>query len=299
FPPAGRPRLLVCHDMMGGYLADRLVQGAADPGFFRLWHWDQIDIFIYFSHHLITLPPPGWITAAHRNGVRVLGTFITEAWEDGRSRCEALIGSSPAAARDTAERLVALAAFHGFDGWLVNIENGVRWQTVPYMVTFVGHLRARMVEVVGPHALVVYDAVTTEGRLAWQNGLTRLNAPFLDVADALFVNYTWREGAPEQAAAAAGGRAADVFMGVDVFGRGSYGGGKDNCSVALSAARSAGVSVALFAPGWVYEEFPRDTFPRRQEEFWGRVSRLCVGRAGVGWRFWWRCWWRCWCRCRW
>ncbi|GIL62379.1 hypothetical protein Vafri_16601, partial [Volvox africanus] len=277
----GRPRLLVCHDMMGGYLEDRLVQGSANPGFFRLWHWDQIDVFIYFSHHLVTLPPPGWISAAHRNGVRVLGTFITEAWEDGRLRCEALL-ASPAAARHTADILTSLAAYHGFEGWLVNVENGLRRELVPNLITFVGHLRARMAAVVGPHALVVwYDAVTSDGRLAWQNGLTPLNAPFFDAADALFVNYTWGEAAPAAVAAAAGSRAADVFMGIDVFGRGSYGGGKDNCPVALSAARSEGLSAALFAPGWVYEEFPRDSFEQRQEAFWAGIRAVWGPRPAL------------------
>lgn len=38
--------------------------------------------------------------------------------------------------------------------------------------------------------------------------------------------HRWQEGAPAAVAAAAGSRAADVFMGVDVFGRGSYGGGQ-------------------------------------------------------------------------
>ncbi|GLC35518.1 hypothetical protein PLESTB_000198900 [Pleodorina starrii] len=275
-----RPRLLVCHDMMGGYLEDRWVQGAADPGFFRLWQWDQIDAFIYFSHHLVTLPPPGWIAAAHRNGVRVLGTFITE-WALGRSRCEALL-SSPAAARTAADRLTALAAHHGFEGWLVNIENGLRRELVPHLATFLGHLRARMAAVVGPQAMVVwYDAITTEGKLAWQDGLTRLNAPFFDAADALFVNYRWGEAAPAAVAAAAGSRAADVFMGVDVFGRGSYGGGKDNCHVALHAARSAGLSSALFAPGWVFEEFPRDTFAQRQERFWAKIRSVWPARPAL------------------
>lgn len=70
-PGAASPRLLVCHDMMGGYLQDRLVQGGPDASFYRLWSWDQIDIFIYFSHHMVTIPPPGWVHAAHRNGCQV------------------------------------------------------------------------------------------------------------------------------------------------------------------------------------------------------------------------------------
>lgn len=66
-----RPRVLVCHDMAGGYGADAALQGSADSGAFRLLHWHAVDIFVYFSHHLVTLPPPGWVHAAHRHGVQV------------------------------------------------------------------------------------------------------------------------------------------------------------------------------------------------------------------------------------
>lgn len=48
-----------------------LLTQQADLAARRLWQWDQIDLFIYFSHHLITVPPPAWTAAAHRNGVRV------------------------------------------------------------------------------------------------------------------------------------------------------------------------------------------------------------------------------------
>ena len=66
-----RPRLLVCHDMAGGYGADAPVQGCADCGAFRLLHWHAVDVFVYFSHHLVTLPPPGWVAAGHCHGVPV------------------------------------------------------------------------------------------------------------------------------------------------------------------------------------------------------------------------------------
>lgn len=71
-----------------------------------------------------------------------------------------------------------------------------------------------------------YDALTVGGQLQWQDTLNASNSPFFDAADAIFVNYAWSEGTPKQAAAAAGSRAADVFMGVDVHGRGTYGGGQ-------------------------------------------------------------------------
>lgn len=37
-----------------------------------------------------------------------------------------------------------------------------------------------------------YDAITCEGLLVHQDGLTPLNAPFFDAADTLFVNYRWQ-----------------------------------------------------------------------------------------------------------
>jgi Glycosyl hydrolase family 85 len=69
---SGRQQLIVCHDMCGGYLpCDSLLAGVTGSGHYRLWHWDSIDVFIYFSHHLVTIPPPGWTHAAHVHGVKV------------------------------------------------------------------------------------------------------------------------------------------------------------------------------------------------------------------------------------
>jgi mannosyl-glycoprotein endo-beta-N-acetylglucosaminidase len=72
--------------------------------------------------------------------------------------------------------------------------------------------------------------------------------------------------------AAAGGRQSEVYMGVDVFGRGSYGGGGHNVGVALRAAAAAGLSAALFAPGWVMENLDRTQFAELQERWWQQVS---------------------------
>ncbi|CAN0019023.1 unnamed protein product, partial [Choristocarpus tenellus] len=80
-PPAFPPhqsRLLVCHDLAGGYGEDRHVQGGDYDRAYRLFDWGIVDIFVYFSHSLVTIPPAGWIDTAHRHGTRVLGTFITE-----------------------------------------------------------------------------------------------------------------------------------------------------------------------------------------------------------------------------
>ncbi|RYQ83679.1 hypothetical protein Ahy_B10g102450 isoform C [Arachis hypogaea] len=113
-----RRRLLVCHDMAGGYLDDKWVQGGTNPDAYAIWHWHLIDVFVYFSHNLVTIPPPCWTNTAHRHGVKVLGTFITE-WDEGRAACDVLL-STKESAQMYAERLVELAVTLGFDGWLVN-----------------------------------------------------------------------------------------------------------------------------------------------------------------------------------
>lgn len=68
---------------------------------------------MYFSHHLVTVPPRGWIEAAHTHGCKCLGTFITE-FGLGRQRCARLFATREAAQR-AAEQLAAVAAHFGFD----------------------------------------------------------------------------------------------------------------------------------------------------------------------------------------
>lgn len=50
------------------------------------------------------------------------------------------------------------------------------------------------------------------------------------------------------------------IAGVDIFGRGCLGGGGWNTVEALAVIRSVAASAALFAPGWVYEKFPKEEF---------------------------------------
>lgn len=52
------------------------VQGGTDPDAYATWHWYLIDVFVYFSHSLVTLPPPCWTNTAHKRGVKVLYIFL-------------------------------------------------------------------------------------------------------------------------------------------------------------------------------------------------------------------------------
>jgi hypothetical protein len=276
-PP--RPRLLAAHDMRGNYLEDRLCQGGADADAYLFRHWRDIDIFVYFSHTLVTVPPPGWATAGHAAGVPVLGTLIAE-WATGAAAAAALLATD-AAADAAADRLAALAAHLNFDGWLVNIECELEPTLVPRLLRLLRRLTAA-VRAANPSGMVLwYDAVTTEGELKWQNALNELNEPFFDACDGIWLNYGWKEEELKCSAARAGARAADVFVGVDVFGRGTPGGGGLASGAAAAAAAAAGCSAALFATGWAYEDVGAEVTRWRgaDDVFWAAARGAWRGGA--------------------
>jgi len=117
-------RIIVCHDMMGGYTKDKYPQGSNTTSDYYFYHWYLIESFIYFSHNFITIPPASWTNAAHANGVLSLGTIITE-WEDGARTCNHLL-STKANIDQFVEQCVNLANYYQFDGWLINIENNLQ-----------------------------------------------------------------------------------------------------------------------------------------------------------------------------
>ncbi|KAF7149444.1 hypothetical protein RHSIM_Rhsim03G0147100 [Rhododendron simsii] len=268
---ADRPRMLVCHDMAGGYTDDKWVQGGSNPEAYTIWHWYLMDVFVYFSHDLVTLPPPCWTNAAHKHGVKVLGTFITE-WDEGRVNANKLLATKESA-RMYAERLTELASALGFDGWLLNMEVKLDVEKIPILTEFVSHLTKTMHDLVPGSLVIWYDSITVDGNLIWQNQLNQKNKPFFDVSDGIFLNYSWLEDYPKHSAAVAGDRKFDVYVGIDIFGRGTYGGGQWNTNVALDVIKRGNVSAALFAPGWVYETKQPPDFATAQNRWWSLVEK--------------------------
>ncbi len=243
-PLAQRPRVLHCHDMKGGYCA------AADEDYLAVFSgWGAIDVFCYFAHERVSLPPAVWVDACHARGIPCLGTLIVEG-----DTAEAMrLLASPTR---TAARLAALAAHHAVDGFLINMEAAVPAAGVPRLVELLRELRAALRARVGPQSLVIYyDAVDVTGRVRYQNALTPANFDFFEACDGLFTNYWWDASRLASSAELAGPqRAHDVYAGVDCFARGPVGyTAGPGCRSHCLAAREAGVSLALFAPGWSLE----------------------------------------------
>ncbi|XP_063619019.1 cytosolic endo-beta-N-acetylglucosaminidase [Cydia splendana] len=266
------PKTLVCHDMANGYHDDCNIDGTGNYEAYTFYNWAAVDIFCYFSHHFVTVPPLGWINVGHAHGVKVIGTVITE-WGDGADIWEELL-SEPEAWKGFASNLVAIAKTLKFDGYLLNVENKI---TKPAeLVEFVRYLHTLLHSEIPDSELIWYDSVTVAGELAWQNTLNDKNKAFFEACDGIFTNYAWSSRHVRGARAAAGARRRDVFVGVDVWGRNFLGGGQFNTQEAVKVAHKHGLSLAIFAPAWTHEALdPIDswfrTYTLRERAFWTSV----------------------------
>ncbi|KZC13919.1 Cytosolic endo-beta-N-acetylglucosaminidase [Dufourea novaeangliae] len=264
-----QPKTLLCHDMKGGYLDDRFIHGTESHNSYLFYHWSVIDTFVYFSHHFITIPPHGWINAAHEHGVKVLGVIITERegiWES--------ILESQETARRFAEALIHIAKFYKFEGWLMNVENEIKSEHVNNLIYFMKYLTERIHAEIRDAEIIWYDSVVNEGKLKWQNELNDKNIDFFLNCDGIYLNYNWTRSKLENSCMLAkreNRNIQDIYVGLDVWGRGCPGDGGFNSAFALEQIRQQGLSVAIFASGWTHEFFGPKTFYELENMFWAQL----------------------------
>ncbi|PAV88902.1 hypothetical protein WR25_02748 [Diploscapter pachys] len=267
------PELLLCHDMKGGYLDEERWNGYAVPEdsqpYILLNYW-SVDVFCYFSHNFITIPPAAYINLGHANGCLVLGTFITE-WTGGYALCSQIFDSTEHcdAAIDV---LVRISKHYKFDGWLINIENKCQPDWIPNICYFLRQLtdRTRSTSPIGATRVIWYDSVLENGRLHWQNQLNTLNKCFYDHCDGIYLNYNWSES--ELLDSADFGEINKIYAGIDVFARGCIGG--FDCNKSLCKIDFLRMSTALFAPGWIAEKFSSLDQIHMGLKFWDHLSNL-------------------------
>ncbi|KAG5637429.1 hypothetical protein H0H81_004588 [Sphagnurus paluster] len=257
----------------------------------------------------------GWITAAHRQGVKILGTLIFEG--DGEEDClRLLVGNLPSSVNGPAKPpseatplplsphyaklLAELAWKRGFDGYLLNFECPLKGgiEQCRTLTAWITILQAEILARVASHGEIIwYDSVIFTGQLAWQDRLDSLNLPFFLSSSGLFTNYTWpREypnitaeyflaldpaligTAPDSQPYVSPKSLNDIYMGVDVWGRGSHGGGGFGSYKAIThiAPQSLGLSVALFGQGWTWES-EQDKPGWTWEQWWAYDTKLWFG----------------------
>ena len=252
--------VLICHDSQADVTEDIHIYGDKKTDYaYRFRFWQNIDDVCYVNHHLVVIPPPGYITVAHREGVKILGAFITEPGKGEHFNNLVIRNLSPDGSMKLepdffyANKLVDICKTHGFDGYLMNIEADVESDLIPNLIAWLQYFRFKLKEAV-PHAEVVwYDSILESGKVRWQSMINKYNAVFLDVSDKFFTDYHWKLEHLKISVETAKERSLDIMFGNDVYGRGTYGGGKLNTYMAIDEIMKYPLSISIFGQAYYYQ----------------------------------------------
>uniref|UniRef100_A0AC34GS50 Mannosyl-glycoprotein endo-beta-N-acetylglucosaminidase n=1 Tax=Panagrolaimus sp. ES5 TaxID=591445 RepID=A0AC34GS50_9BILA len=248
----GKKLTMFCHDMKGNYLPEDLSNQHAldlnesDPGYpFLFSAINYTDIFIYFSHHGISVPPKRWINEVHNHGKLALGTLLFE--ENSNMKISSIIADI----NKSAEKLAELLDHKYFDGYLINVEVKVEKDDVVLFQQFLHRLKDAIRKRIGCEAPVIwYDAVIHDGSLIWQNQINEKNHQFYDICGFALINYCWKDDELLNTVNFAKYGKNSIFFGIDMFGRDTvYSAGIDGCADALQMIRNYDYSAGIFAPG--------------------------------------------------
>ncbi|MFJ3772137.1 endo-beta-N-acetylglucosaminidase [Streptomyces sp. NPDC090075] len=257
-------------------------QGAATADYYALTHWAYLDELVFWGgsagEGLILAPNAPIVDAAHRHGVPVLGNiFLPPTAYGGRLQwTRDLVQKDSAGHYPLADRLVALAAAYGFDGWFVNAEtSGGNTALGTDMLGFVTELKS--LAAAQGQRVTWYDAMTVNGTVSWQGALNSQNQAFFQAADDMFVDFRWSTSTLASSGTKAvqlGRSRYELWAGVDVESNGS------NTSVNWDAIVPAGsahvTSIGFYRPEWTRNHLPTTRTPG---DFHAADDRFWTGRS--------------------
>ena len=188
--------------------------------------WQYIDYFVQWggsANEGIIVPPTAfWTDAAHKNGVKSIGTvFFPPNVYGGKEEWvyEFLVknddGSFP-----VADKLIEVANTYNFDGWFINQETyDLKGDVGELMQQFIKYYREQ-----STLKLVWYDAMIDDSRVIWQDELNNHNQMYFqnddsNMSDVFFINFRYNEVNLEDSKALAqqlGRSEWELFAGIDI-----------------------------------------------------------------------------------
>ncbi|MEV8427213.1 endo-beta-N-acetylglucosaminidase [Streptomyces chartreusis] len=262
-----------------GPTASNPSQGSATADYYALTHWAYIDELVFWGgssgEGLILAPNAPIVDAAHRHGVPVLGNiFLPPVAYGGQLQWTRDLVQKDAAGRyPLADRLVAVAAAYGFDGWFVNAEtSGGNTALGTDMLGFLRELKT-LAKAKGQR-VTWYDSMTVNGSVSWQGALNSQNEPFFQAADDMFVDFRWTAAkltSSGQRAGQLGRNRYELWAGVDVESNGWNSSVNWDAIVPRDKAHVA--SVGFYRPEWTRNHLPADgrtpgDFHAADDHFW-------------------------------
>ncbi|MEU0407589.1 endo-beta-N-acetylglucosaminidase [Streptomyces griseorubiginosus] len=258
-------------------------QGSATSDYYAFGHWAYVDELVFWGgssgEGLILAPNAPIVDAAHRHGVPVLGNiFLPPVAYGGQLRwTRDLVQKDTAGRCPLADRLVAVAAAYGFDGWFVNAETGGGDAALGAdMLGFVRELTS--LAAARGQRVTWYDSMTVNGSVSWQGALNSRNQAFFQAADDLFVDFRWTAGSLASSGTLAqqlGRSRYELWAGVDVEANGWN--TSENWDAIVPRAGAHIASVGLYRPEWTRNHLPADQ--RSPEDFHAADDRFWTGRS--------------------
>jgi Glycosyl hydrolase family 85 len=240
------------------------------------------------------------LSKVFRVPMAVFGTFLTE-WGDGEREHDRLFDLAQAGAAERASLIAALSRCrteHSFHGWFINLESRVRQSDLGNLRSFLSDLQVALEtgRRGGRDRVLWYDSVCADtGELAWQDAINDRNRDLYTLCGSVFLNYCWDSrlvGSADDGRSIAdndsespetspverprplledsikycegldGGDERTVIAGLDVWGRGAFGGGQfhsDRAAAVVTRLReqhsttSLSIELGVFGPGWTCE----------------------------------------------
>lgn len=270
-------------------------------------YWQYIDTLVAWggssAEGLIVNPSGDIIDAAHKNGVKVLGTVFFPPLEYGGKYqwLDEFLVKNPDGSFPMADKLIEVAKAHGFDGWFINQETGNRKTPKAIygeqMKEFLAYLQEKKTK---DMEIIWYDSMIDDGRVFWQNQLNSYNQNFFSkdnkkVSDGMFLNFWWSEEKfsivdpnnvenrliydvqgdelkkSGELAKKLGRSPYDVYAGIDVQANGYN--TETRWDYLFPQNSKANISLALYCPSWTYDS--SNSF----QEFWDKEKAFWVKGA--------------------
>ncbi|MFE9412707.1 endo-beta-N-acetylglucosaminidase [Streptomyces sp. NPDC006704] len=277
-----------------GPTASNPSQGSPTADYYALTHWAYLDELVFWGgssgEGLILAPNAPVVDAAHRHGVPVLGTvFLPPAAYGGQLQwTRDLVRKDAAGHHPLAERLVAVAAAYGFDGWFINAEtDGGNTALALDARGFVAELKK--LGAAKGQRVTWYDAMTANGSVSWQGALNERNETFFRAADTMFLDFRWTAATLAASGAEAerlGRDRYELWAGVDVESRG-YDSSVDWAAIA-PAEKPHTASIGFYRPEWTRGHLPDGHTPgdfhAADDRFWTGASLDPSRPATSEWR---------------
>lgn len=258
-------------------------QGSLDINYYAFSYWQYIDLLVFWGgsagEGIIIAPNPGVIDAAHKNGVKVLGTvFFPPTVYGGKFDWVNEFLQKSGNTFPIADKLIEVANYYGFDGWFINQETeGGNAQTAIAMRDFIEYYQSK-----SNLDIEWYDAMTEAGVINWQGKLNNNNDWYFQnngkvLSEHMFIDFRWKSisnslNDSRDYAKNMGRSQYDLYAGVDVQENGYQ--TSANWSAIFPAGQPHTLSLGLYVPSWTFHKASSVTdFHNRERQFW-------VGKSG-------------------